>query len=322
MRVEVDGTELGTVAVRGGAARAVEHVFSTDLGAGEHVFRFIPINYINEPASGYGNNVNVEAVELRGPLAEAPGRALVYVCDPAPPPAPATVDVRRHVPDPTAFAAWRFRGEDIAHVADADVWAEGPALVARPRLVQTPGDPAVYIIDVDADGVEIKRHVQNPQSMADWRFAFADVEPLSAAERDALPSGPAWPQGPHLVQGATPHVYTLDVSAQRPDASAYDLACYRTIVTTFARRAWRRPLDEAESDALATLFIELVGGGESGDDALRLVLRQNLDLARLHLPGLHARRRLLAREPPVLLPVEQHAGRRAARGRGARGASK
>lgn len=277
LRFELDGAEVATVAVRGSAGRAVEHVFSVELSEGPHTFRFVPLNYVNDPAVGFGNNINVAAVELRGPIAEAPGRALVYVCEPAPPPAPTLTDVRRHVPNPTVFGTWRFTGDAIEHVADVGGWAPGPPLPARPRLFQTPGDPRVFIIDVDPAGTEMKRHILSPQSLGSWLFGGGDIEPLSAAERDALPDGPSWPQTRRLVQQqGAPEVYIVDVAAEPIDPSAYDAACYREIVTTFAARAWRRPLEDAESDALQALWTELVRDGEHAEAALRLVLRNIL----------------------------------------------
>jgi hypothetical protein len=49
--------------------------------------------------------------------------------------------------------------------------------------------------------------------------------------------------------------------------------CYRKIVTTFAKRAWRRPLESEEVKALVDLWGALRDGGESDDQALRLVMR-------------------------------------------------
>lgn len=50
-------------------------------------------------------------------------------------------------------------------------------------------------------------------------------------------------------------------------------ACYHEIVASFARRAFRRPLEADETAGLVALFDGLRAGGESDDQALRLVMR-------------------------------------------------
>ncbi len=49
--------------------------------------------------------------------------------------------------------------------------------------------------------------------------------------------------------------------------------CYAQILTTFARRAWRRPLTDSEAGELVARWNELRDGGESDDQAMRLVMR-------------------------------------------------
>ncbi|MBK8239972.1 MAG: DUF1592 domain-containing protein [Deltaproteobacteria bacterium] len=50
-------------------------------------------------------------------------------------------------------------------------------------------------------------------------------------------------------------------------------SCYGQIIRNFAFRAWRRPLQAGEGEGLEALFDEVVAGGESPEDALRLVMR-------------------------------------------------
>jgi hypothetical protein len=100
-------------------------------------------------------------------------------------------------------------------------------------------------------------------------------------------------------------------------------ACARQIFERFGRRALRRPLSEGELDRLLLLFAEAKMNGEGFDDGIKLGLARAAHLAPLHLPrrarssasGSHPAppQRLRARHPPLLLPVEQHARRRAAR---------
>lgn len=62
-------------------------------------------------------------------------------------------------------------------------------------------------------------------------------------------------------------VYVCEPSG--PQASS----CYEAIIGTFAARAWRRPLELSEQEALLELFATVRGHGESEDDALHLVMR-------------------------------------------------
>ncbi len=52
-----------------------------------------------------------------------------------------------------------------------------------------------------------------------------------------------------------------------------EVACGRTILAAFGRRAYRRPLTEAEIDRLMLLIDEAKGAGGSFDDGLKLALR-------------------------------------------------
>jgi hypothetical protein len=49
--------------------------------------------------------------------------------------------------------------------------------------------------------------------------------------------------------------------------------CYEEIIGTFASRAWRRPATTSEIADLFALFVTVRDGGESDEDALRLVMR-------------------------------------------------
>ncbi len=49
--------------------------------------------------------------------------------------------------------------------------------------------------------------------------------------------------------------------------------CYEQILAHFASRAWRRPVTDDEAEDLSALFRTVRDGGESNDDALRLVMR-------------------------------------------------
>ncbi len=81
-------------------------------------------------------------------------------------------------------------------------------------------------------------------------------------------------------------VYTCD-----PATAADQDGCYRSIVTGFAARAWRRPLLQAEADEVMALWQKL-GLTESKDDAVKLTVRALLVspkfLFRVSIPGAYS----------------------------------
>ncbi len=81
-------------------------------------------------------------------------------------------------------------------------------------------------------------------------------------------------------------VYTCD-----PASAADADGCYRSILTTFAGRAWRRPLTQVESDGLTGLWQRLASS-EGKEEALKLSIRGLLVspqfLYRASVPGSYA----------------------------------
>lgn len=67
-------------------------------------------------------------------------------------------------------------------------------------------------------------------------------------------------------------VYVCAPASSETDRAEID-PCHRQMIRTFARRAWRRPLEAAEESSLVALFGELRTAGETSDQALRLVMR-------------------------------------------------
>ncbi|MGH7296603.1 MAG: hypothetical protein ACRELB_16815, partial [Polyangiaceae bacterium] len=129
-------------------------------------------------------------------------------------PAIAKNSVKRHVVSPTILSDWKFDTfTDEAPYTTAEIAAipDGENLASAPDVVQLSGNPAIYVVDGKA-----KRHVIDPGSMGAWRFASADVKPITAAALAALETGPDWPTTPLLAKDPTaPAVYMLDVP---PDA--------------------------------------------------------------------------------------------------------
>ena len=109
LQLTVDGAPIDTFTVEGSAAQLVPHTTSVDLAAGLHVIRYHQTNYVN---SGFSNTSNVITVQSLTVVSETrldgPGRSLVFVCDPADPPDPATDDPCPH-DIVHAFAARAFR---------------------------------------------------------------------------------------------------------------------------------------------------------------------------------------------------------------------
>ena len=114
----------------------------------------------------------------------------------------------------------------------------------------------------------------------------------------------------------------------RPAAAREEAACARTIVSTLAKRAFRRPVTAADQKLLLGFY-------QDGRERGRVVRRRHRGGAAAHprRSGVHLSRRARARRTgrrqelshhrpgagvaPVVLPLEQHSGRRADRRGGA-----
>jgi len=89
-----------------------------------------------------------------------------------------------------------------------------------------------------------------------------------------------------------------------PGAVANPEACYQSIVTQFAARAWRRPLTAAEADGVLALFNQL-RASEGDHAAVSLVVRAMLMSAKfLYRPSLPAEG---ASASAGLVPLDDHA---------------
>ena len=117
------------------------------------------------------------------------------------------------------------------------------------------------------------------------------------------------------------------IFAHRPDLSPREAA--REIVARFADKAFRRPSRPEEVERLLKLYDKAEKEGERFEDRVRLALEGRPGLARLPVPRRAGparprardelpRRRIRAGLAAVVLPLEQHARRRAVRpgGRG------
>ncbi len=135
------------------------------------------------------------------------GSPRTFQCPSAPlPEAPGGV-VRRSIPSPEAFSAWRFAPTDEAPFTD-DVLAAlpiGTALSPSPDLVRIDDRPEVYVLEYG-----LLRHIPNPTVLDAWRFDANTIRSVAAAElADAL-SGADWLQTPFLAHGAAPDAVLID----------------------------------------------------------------------------------------------------------------
>lgn len=140
-----------------------------------------------------------------------------FQCATPAPPIDADHAVKRWIPSPAAFDAWRFDGfRDVVHEPDAIVasYADGPDVADAPRVVRADdGSPEVWVIDAG-----VRRHVIDPASMAAWQFdADGVVQTKPAAEVQAIPVGADFPRAPFVFVGASgPEAYVLDVPLTAP----------------------------------------------------------------------------------------------------------
>jgi len=122
-------------------------------------------------------------------------------------PVPADKGVKRHIPDIPTMSNWKMSWTDVVVLSDGqlDGIAVGPDLVASPQLVQAAGDPAVYILEN-----RTLRHVISGDSMAAWRFDWAQIQQVTAADLLKDITGADLFARPFLVRGSGPAIYVYD----------------------------------------------------------------------------------------------------------------
>jgi hypothetical protein len=115
--------------------------------------------------------------------------------------------VKRHITSPQVLADWKLEGRDYIYFPQdwVDAYQQQDAFPSEPRLLQAPGESAIYLVDG-----AFKRHVPSPRAMAAWRFSFADVIQDQAGELDTLVQGPPLLGTPMTIKGDGPEVYIVD----------------------------------------------------------------------------------------------------------------
>lgn len=161
---------------------------------------------MNKPSDGYQRSlVNHWAVLATG---SGPPRSCLTREIPT-----AKNGVKRHVPNPTVFAAWKFGGAEIITVSNSYLagFKSGPSLLSAPALIKD-AKGKVYLKDVYGS----KRHVPNPYAMSTWRFDWGKVKATSASALAAMPTRARLTYTPVLVKGSGAAVYLLDFEIPKP----------------------------------------------------------------------------------------------------------
>jgi MYXO-CTERM domain-containing protein len=167
---------------------------------------------------GQPHTVNAFGIDSMGGNNPAlSGGPKTFQCDPPAPPVDALHGIKRWIPSPAVFDAWRFDWlRDLAHEPDALVasFPDGPNEPDAPVVVQADdGTPEVWVIDSG-----LRRHVIDPASLAAWRFDGPGVVVVTpAAQVYESPKGADFPAAPFVFASPSdPKVYILDVPLQPP----------------------------------------------------------------------------------------------------------
>ena len=173
------------------------------IGSCNHGYSFAPPHGLFDGADHAVYAYGIDAMGGDNPLL---GTGTLH-CDAPAPPVAAARGVRRHVPDPTVLAAWRWSPIDIAHLSDAtlNAYADGPDVVASPSLTRADPEPAVFLVEN-----RVLRHVVSGEAMEAWRFPWDTIRVDTVANVHANLTGPALPSRPFLAQGSGPAVYLID----------------------------------------------------------------------------------------------------------------
>lgn len=166
---------------------------------------------------GKAHDVHAYGLDTAGGTAGLLTNAKSFTC--AAPKAPYLNAVKRHVVSPASFKSWKFSLlVDVAHYAAADVaaFADGPDVPVAPELVQADdGTPEVWVIDGAT-----RRRVQDPASLAAWRFNATAIKKTPAAMVNGFERGNDWPRAPFLVDGATADDFMIDGVDAAPSGPA------------------------------------------------------------------------------------------------------
>jgi hypothetical protein len=107
---------------------------------------------------------------------------------------------KRGVQDMTSYTTYWHLDLNSITVSDnvIDSYTTGDALPYSPTLFKAnDGSAPVYVLDTN----NVKRGITSQDSFNAWHFAWHNVQTWDASFVYSLPSGPAWPNAPVVVQG-------------------------------------------------------------------------------------------------------------------------
>jgi hypothetical protein len=100
----------------------------------------------------------------------------------------------RHIPDPATFSAVIRGGTATPAIRSFDLSTSGgPLCVGLPlmsgaQMIRDDSNGAVYLMDKEASGRIVKRHVTSPGQMDRYHFTW-DVVHMTHATAEAIPTG-------------------------------------------------------------------------------------------------------------------------------------
>jgi hypothetical protein len=107
---------------------------------------------------------------------------------------------KRGVQDMTSYTTYWHLNLNSITVSDNVInsYADGDALPYSPTLFKAnDGSAPVYVLDNN----NVKRGITSLSSFNNWHFSWSNVQTWDAGYVYGLPSGPAWPDAPNVVQG-------------------------------------------------------------------------------------------------------------------------
>lgn len=129
--LRIDGVDQPAFTVEGSAATRAVRTDPVFLEAGEHTIALVPTNHINDAAGNTSNNIFVESLQIRSvDLESPPGRALVYVCEPA---SAADVACYEQIVGNFAARAWRRPVRDDELLGLMGLWEDVVAAGESPE---------------------------------------------------------------------------------------------------------------------------------------------------------------------------------------------
>ncbi|MEN9705507.1 MAG: hypothetical protein RLZZ393_1386 [Pseudomonadota bacterium] len=144
------------------------------------------------------------------------------------------------------------------------------------KSIDQKGDPAVDQINLRLRNIRFKAKAgQHRLGVTFLARSFAESDarltPLlpGGGEERVLRVKSFEVRGPFAAEGVSANAVRAKVFVCQPTSAVEEAPCARRILTTIARRAYRRPLQEADVTALMAAFDASRAGGKGFDDGIR-----------------------------------------------------